>query len=190
MAIQAGRHLFGPAQGRITLRTSRDGLAAQAGHDLTIDIGRWSGQLAVADDSSPTELRVTAELGSFVVREGSGGLKPLTDRDKREIAVTARNRLRADRYPEATFTATSFEPGADGGGIIEGMLTLAGQARSERLQIGQTGPDRYRATATVHQTDFGIKPYSAFLGSLKVSDAVRVEVEVDLSGGTQQEAAG
>jgi polyisoprenoid-binding protein YceI len=190
MAIQPGRHLFGPTRGRITLRTSRDGLAAQAGHDLTIEVSRWSGQLAMAEDGSPTELRVRAELGSLLVREGSGGLKPLTDRDKREIAVTARNTLRADRYPEATFAATGFEPGADGGGVIEGTLALAGQSRSERLEVSQTGPDRYRATATVHQTDFGIKPYSAFLGSLKVSDAVRVEVEVDLSGGTQQEAAG
>jgi polyisoprenoid-binding protein YceI len=189
MATQPGRHLFGPASGRITLRTSRDGLAAQAGHDLTIDVGRWSGQLAISDDGSPAELQVKADLGSLLVREGSGGLKPLTDRDKREIAVTARNTLRADRYPEATFTATSFEPGGNGG-VIEGTLSLAGQSRSERLQVSETGPDRYRATATVHQTDFGIKPYSAFLGSLKVSDAVQVEVEVDLSGGAQQEAAG
>jgi len=189
MANQPGRQLFGPARGRITLQTSRDGLAAQAGHDLTIEISRWSGQLAVSDDGSPSELRVTADLGALVVREGLGGLKPLTDRDKREIAVTARNTLRADRYPEATFTATSFEPGAGGGGIIEGTLTLAGKSVSQRLQVSQTGPDRYRATTTVRQTDFGIKPYSAFLGSLKVSDAVRVEVEVDLSGEAQQQGA-
>jgi polyisoprenoid-binding protein YceI len=190
MAIQPGRHPFGPACGRITLRTSRDGLVAQAGHDLTIDITRWSGQLTVSDDGSPAELIVKADLGSLVVREGSGGLKPLTDRDKREIAVTARNTLRADRYPEATFTATSFEPGAAGGGVIGGTLALAGQSGSQQLQVSQTGPDRYRATTTVAQSGFGIKPYSAFLGSLKVSDAVRVEVEVDLSGGAQQEAAG
>lgn len=188
MAIQPGRHHVGPARGRITLRTSRDGLAAQAGHDLTIDISRWSGQLAVSDDGSPAELRVTADLGSLVVREGSGGVKPLSDRDKREIAVTARNTLRADRYPEATFTATSFEPGTGGGGVIEGTLELAGRSGSQRLQVTQTGPDQYRATTTIRQTDFGIKPYSAFLGSLKVSDAVRVEVEVDLSEGAQQEA--
>src|SRR5262249_25451704 len=38
MAVRAGRYEL---TGRITLRTSRDGLAAQAGHDLTIDIGSW-----------------------------------------------------------------------------------------------------------------------------------------------------
>ena len=34
MAVLAGRHQFGPDRGRIILRTFRDGLAAQAGHDL------------------------------------------------------------------------------------------------------------------------------------------------------------
>ncbi len=188
MAIEPGRREFGPGQGRITLLTARDGLAAQAGHDLTIEAARWSGQLAVSDAGSPAELQVRVDLGALVVREGSGGLKPLTDRDKREIAVTARKTLRADRYPEATFTATDFEPGANGGGTIVGTLTLAGRSGSQRLNVSETGPGLYRATTTVRQTDFGIKPYTAFLGSLKVADAVRVDVELDLSRPAQQEA--
>ena len=115
MAIHAGRHQFGTDKGRITLRTSRDGLVASAGHDLTIDAARWSGELVVADDLAPASLAVKVDLGALVVRGGSGGIKPLTDRDKREIAVTARKVLSADRYPEATFTATSFEPGRERG---------------------------------------------------------------------------
>ncbi len=39
----------------------------------------------MTDDLAPASLTVTADLGSLVVREGTGGLKPLTDRDKREI---------------------------------------------------------------------------------------------------------
>ena len=49
-------------------------------------------------------------MGALIVREGGGGLKPLTDRDRREIAVTARKTLGADRHPEATFAATSSSP--------------------------------------------------------------------------------
>ncbi len=184
MAIHAGRHQFGTEKGRITLRTSRDGLVAQAGHDLTIDAARWSGELVVADDLTPTSLVVKVDLGALVVRSGSGGIKPLTDRDKREIAVSARKVLTAERYPEATFTATSFDPatgGATSGGTISGELTLAGKTRPARLQVTQTALGHYRATTTVRHTDFGIKPYSAFLGSLKVADAVEIEAELDLS---------
>jgi hypothetical protein len=180
MAIHAGRHQFGTDKGRITLRTFRDGLAAQAGHDLTIEAVRWSGDLAVAKDGSPSGLDVTVDLGALVVKDGSGGIKPLTDRDKREIGVSARKVLGADRNPEAIFTATSFEPGSDGGGTIAGTLRLAGQSRPLRLQVASDRPGHYTATTTVRQTDFGIKPYSAFLGSLKVADAVQVEAEVTL----------
>lgn len=188
MAIQPGRHQIGPDNGRITLLTSRDGLVAQAGHDLTIDATRWSGELVVGADLSPASLEVSVDLGALVVRQGTGGVKPLTDRDKREIAVTARKVLAADRYPDATFTATSFEPSGDGGAIT-GTLGLAGRSRTERLEVTPTTPAHYRATTTIRQTDFGIKPYSAFLGALKVSDAVKVEVELDLSRASGQESA-
>ncbi len=163
------------------LRTFRDGLAAQAGHDLVIEIGRWSGELTVDEDLSPSGLEVRIDMGSLIVREGRGGIKPLGDRDRREIAVTARKTLGADRYPEATFSATRFEPADGGGGTIVGTLTLAGRSRPMRLQVTATGDDRYRATASVVQSDYGIKPYTGFLGALRVRDAVDVEVDVDLA---------
>jgi polyisoprenoid-binding protein YceI len=180
MAIHAGRHPLGTGRGRILLMTLRDGLAAQAGHDLTLEPARWSGELVVGDDLAPKSLEVRIDMGSLVVREGTGGLKPLTDRDRREIAVTARKVLAADRHPEASFTATAFEPAQAGDGVITGTLTIAGQSRPLRLTVSHAGPGEYRATTTIVQSDFGIKPYSAFLGSLKVRDGVAVRVEMSL----------
>ena len=193
-------------KGRITLRTFRDGLAAQAGHDLTIEAVRWSAELVVAEDRTPASLTVTVDLGSLVVRAGTGGLKPLTDRDMREIAVTARKVLKADRFPEAVFSATEFEPAPDTtdgsadppatvapstgtAGTVRGSLKLAGQSGPLELRVRPEGSGRYEATTTVRQTDFGIKPYSGFLGALKVRDTVDVQVEVDLSVAAEQESA-
>jgi polyisoprenoid-binding protein YceI len=182
MVVVAGRHQLGPGRSRILLRTFRDGLAAQAGHDLTIEATRWSGELVVNDDLSPASLEVRIDLGALVVREGTGGVKPLTDRDRREIAVTAGKVLGASQHPEAAFAAGSFQPAsADGGGEIGGTLTLHGQARPLRLRVKQTGTDHYHAEAQVVQSDYGIKPYTAFLGALRVRDAVDVAVELDLS---------
>jgi polyisoprenoid-binding protein YceI len=180
MAIQPGRHRLGADHGRIVLRTFRDGLASQVGHDLTIEATRWSGELTVSDDLAPADLQVRIEIGSLTVRDGSGGIKPLTDSDKREIEATASKVLAADRNPEATFSATNFEPGADGGGVISGSFTLAGVTRPLRLQVRQDGPGRYRATTSVVQSEHGIKPYRAFLGALRVRDAIEVEIEIDL----------
>jgi polyisoprenoid-binding protein YceI len=181
MVQHAGRHVLGADQGRVALLTARDGLAAQAGHDLTIEITTWSGELALAEDGQPTELSVKLDLNSLVVREGTGGVKPLTDRDRREIAVTSRKVLGVERHPEATFTASGFEPNSSGGGFIQGTLTLGGISRPLKLHVAKTGPERYRATASVRQSEFGIKPYTAFLGALKVSDAVGVTIDIDLA---------
>jgi polyisoprenoid-binding protein YceI len=190
MKMPAGRHQLGTDRGRILLHTYRDGLASQAGHDLTIEAARWSGELTVTDKLVLAGIEVRIDMGSLVVRDGSGGLKPLTDRDKREIGVTARKVLGADRNREATFTATKFEPGSSGGGVISGTLTLAGAARPLRLEVSETGPGAYRARTSVVQTAYGIKPYRAFLGSLKVRDAVEVEIEIeiDLTGAPEAQA--
>lgn len=182
MAVHAGRYQLGTDRGQIILRTGREGLGARAGHDLTIDVRRWQGELTVQDDRSPAKLEARIDLNSLTVLEGAGGAKPLTDRDRREIVVTARKVLAVDRHPEATFAATEFVPGTDGGGTIAGTLTLAGVSRPLRLTVQSTGPDRYHATGAVVQSQHGITPYRGFFGALKVRDAVDVAVDVDLSG--------
>jgi polyisoprenoid-binding protein YceI len=158
-------------------------MAAQAGHDLTIEASRWSGELTIGDDLAPAALDVRVDLSALTVREGTGGLKPLTDRDRREIGGTARKLLKADRYPEATFNAAGFAAApADDAWRISGTLTLAGVTRPLSLDVHRTGQDRYQARGTVRQSDYGIKPYTAFLGALKVRDVVGVEADIDLSG--------
>ena len=181
MAVQPGRHELGPGHGQIILRTFRDGLAATAGHDLTIEATRWSGVLDVNENLSPASLEVRVDMNALVVREGTGGIKPLSDRDRREIAVTARKVLAADRNPEAVFTAGNFAP-ANGGGEISGTFMLRGASRPITLKVSETGPDQYHADGTVLQSSYGIKPYTGFFGALRVRDAVDVAVDVDLSG--------
>ena len=61
------------------------------------------------------------------------------------------------------------------------MLTINGKTQPTRLQVTEPGPGRYRGTATVAQSAFGIKPYVGFFGALKLRDEVVVEFEVDLS---------
>ena len=182
MAIDPGCHRLGPEHGRLLLRTSRDGFGARAGHDLVIELTRWSAELTVSDDITPAGLDVTVDLHSLAVREGTGGVKPLTDRDRREIAVTARKVLSADRHPQATYSAGTIEPAGPGRWLIDGTFTLGGRSRPLRLQATEDGPGRYRAAGAVVQSDFGIKPYTAFMGALRVRDTVDLDVRIALPG--------
>ena len=177
MAANGGRHRFGPDGGRLTLRTYRTGLAAQAGHDLTIEVTRWWADLD-GPDGAPTRLEARIELGSLRIREGTGGVKPLNDRDRDQIASTARKHLQTDRCPDAGISATQFEPDGRGGGMVAGALTLHGQTRPLRLHVSRTPDGRYRASASVVQSQFGIKPYSGMFGTLKLRDAIDVEIDV------------
>lgn len=172
---------MGPDRGRLILRTSRQGVAATAGHDLTIEVDRWSGAVRVADEPADGSVEVTVQLATLRVVEGTGGLAPLSDRDRREIALTARRLLDADSRPEATFVSTAIRASPGGGGVIEGTLTLRGRGHPLELTVTALGGGRYRAVGEVAQTNYGIKPYTAFFGALKVADLVRIEAEVDLS---------
>jgi polyisoprenoid-binding protein YceI len=133
-------------------------LAAQAGHDLIIDVTRWSGEFIVNDDESLAAIEARIDMTSWVVREGTGGLKPLTDSDRREIAVTARRLLSVDRHPEAEFVATRFQLAGDDGGTMEGIFTLRGIARPLTVPVGEVGADRYRVTGKVVQSSYGSSP--------------------------------
>jgi polyisoprenoid-binding protein YceI len=157
-----GSFRLGPDSGRVVIKTGRAGLAARAGHDLTIEVTRWSATVTVPGDGvAAAEVAAELDLGSLAVLEGTGGAKPLS-------GGTAR------------FASTRIIPAASGG-AIEGTLTLNGTTRPARLQLVSRGPGQYRGTATVRQTDHGITPYTGFFGALKLKDEVTVEVEADLT---------
>jgi polyisoprenoid-binding protein YceI len=166
---------IGPEHGRLLVHTSREGFAAHAGHDLAIELTRWSGRLRFGIDPPATELTVTVDMGSMRIAAATGGITQLSKREQDEILRNARKILSVDRYPEATFAGERI-----GDDAVAGTLTLLGRQHELRLAYRVDG-DRYRASGVVRQADHGITPFSAFFGALKLADAVRVEVELDLS---------
>jgi polyisoprenoid-binding protein YceI len=184
VADVTGTHELGPGSGQVLVKTGRVGLAARAGHDLTLEITQWSATVTVpgADDTSDAvTLTASLDLGSLTVRAGTGGAKPLSDKDRRDIENQARKILGSG--PTATFQSTRVFQSATpaGGGAIEGTLSLHGASKSIRLEVSSPGEGRYRGGTTIKQTDFGITPYSGFFGALKLRDEVTVEFEVTIA---------
>jgi len=179
MAVPAGHHRIGPEQGHVLVYTFRAGVAAGVGHDLVLEATFWSADITVGDDSASVE--ATVDLSSLVVREGRGGVKPLSDRDRREIAHNARTILDTDHHREARFSSTSVTR-TDKGGTIAGELTVRGTTKPFTLEVSEDKPDHYTGTGSLRQTEFGIKPYTAFFGALKLADRVEIGMTVDVSG--------
>jgi polyisoprenoid-binding protein YceI len=71
--------------------------------------------------------------------------------------------------------------------IVDGDLELAGQSRPASVHVelepSQSGELQAHATARFRQSEWGIKPYTAFLGALKVADVVDVDAVATLRSG-------
>jgi YceI-like domain len=181
VADLAGTHELGPGSGRVLVRTGRQGLAARAGHDLVIEITAWSARVTVpaGGDLGGATLAADFDLSSLAVREGTGGAKPLTDRDRRDIQGQARKIL--GPAPRASFRSTRvIATAGSSGGAVEGTLSLNNVQRPARLQVTSSAAGRFRGSTTITQTSFGITPYSGFFGALKLRDELTVEFEVKI----------
>jgi polyisoprenoid-binding protein YceI len=179
-----GTYGIGPENGSLMVHTRRAGLGAKAGHDLVLEATAWSGTVVVDHDQPrASSVRVTVDARSMEVREATGGLKPLTPSDHGEIRKNIDEKvLHTDRYPSITFRSTDVVP-TEAHWAIHGELTIAETTRSTVLDAKiASGAEETTITAraTIVQTAFGIKPYSAMMGVLKVRDSVDVHVVVTL----------
>lgn len=174
MTIQAGTYKFGPDNASLTVETGRSGAAAKAGHDLTIDVTSWSATLEVGDSSS---LELGADSTSLHVREGKGGMQALKDDDKEDIRKTIDKDVLKKK--DISFKSSSCEPAGDAI-KVSGELEMAGKSKPVTFELNESG-GTITGSATLKQSDWGIKPYSALFGALKVNDEVNVVVEGKLS---------
>ena len=164
----SGTHKVGPENGTLRIKTGKEGAAAKMGHDLVLTVGRWS---ATADfDNGSVEL--TADPGSLEVTSGSGGAKPLSDKDKADIKKgISRKVLGSD---EITFKSSSVD-----GTNVSGDLSIAGASSPVSVPLTVRG-GKVSGSLTFNQSDFGIKQFSALMGALKVKNQVTVEIEADV----------
>jgi polyisoprenoid-binding protein YceI len=174
MAIQAGTYKLGPDNASLHVETGRSGAAAKAGHDLIIDVESWDATLEVGDRSS---LALNADPTSLKVREGKGGMQALKDDDKEDIHKTIDKDVLKQK--DITFTSSSVESAGDGL-KISGDLELGGKTKPITFDVTESG-DTVSASASFNQSDWGIKPYSALFGALKVNDEVKVVFEGKLA---------
>jgi len=176
--IPPNKYDLGPSNSRLVVKTFREGLAKKIGHDLVIDVTAWKATVTVDPDPARSSIAASAQVASFEVREGLGGVMPLTDGDRADIKETITNKVLP--FAEITFRSTTV--GVRGNkATVTGELTLGGNAQPVALELTQEG-NRVRGTLTVVQTQWGIKPHTAFLGALKVRDAVDIEVEATFPG--------
>jgi polyisoprenoid-binding protein YceI len=178
MSIEPGTYELGPSDGTLSVRTTKRGAASKAGHNLLIAVERWGATAQLAADPAQSVLELTADSTSFTVLEGTGGIQSLGDDDKEGIAQTINQEVL--KGTAISFRSTAVRPHGDGRLHVTGDLELAGGINliAFDVEIGDDG--RLTGSATVKQTAWGMKPYSALFGTLKVSDEVQVSIDARL----------
>jgi len=163
---------------RLWIYTFKEGLLSPIAHDLKLELQRFS----LAIDETAKSVRGRFEPRSIrvecAIKNGAESPSTLSSGDRATIERNIMNDVLAvSRYPLIEFESTRIE-GAGDAWSVTGSLALHGQTRTLTAQLSKKA-HKWSTQVRLHQPDFGIKPYSAFLGTLKVRSDVMVVLEID-----------
>ena len=162
--------------------THKEGVLSRVAHDLEIKVcsfsltadidenGKWKEIQLVAD---PESLRVVgARVGERVVAG------KLSGSDKQTIEENIRRDvLRTHQHRRVEFLSENIRRMDAGRYQLDGVLTLCGEKRDLSASVFRDG-NFWSTSVRIHQPDFGIRPYTAMLGALRIKPKVDVLLTV------------
>jgi polyisoprenoid-binding protein YceI len=168
---------IGQDTGTIEVFTYREGALSALCHDLRL---RATGfDIEILGDSVTAKVDTSSLRVVTAMRGGAPMQAALSDRDKAEIERNcAREVLEAHQHPEATFVSLDVkESGA--GWTVRGKLVIHGVSHEGTFEVHREG-NKAVARIDIDLRSFGMKPYSAMLGALRVKPIVLVLIDVPI----------
>ena len=162
------------SDGEIHVFTFKEGLLSAVAHDLRLTLQRFE----LVNEAESLELYADAASLQVdgVVRAGSLDYATLDRSARSEIERTIRERvLRVDRHPRATFVA-KLSPASDGLSV-DGSLSLSGVTKPLSFTV-KHDDGGYTGRVELHPSEWGIAPYRALLGAIKLQDRVVVSFRI------------
>ncbi|HET6339878.1 MAG TPA: YceI family protein [Polyangiales bacterium] len=158
----------------------KDGLLSKIAHDLKHRVTRF--KLAVDEQARSIDAEIDASslCVECVMQNGVESGADLSDDDKSRIEKQILDDvLHAKDHPTIRFRSTSVTPSPEGL-YIQGTLALNDYTRPVST-VARRVNGHYEAEMTINQPEFGIKPFSAMLGTLKIKPDVVVRLIVPAS---------
>jgi hypothetical protein len=168
---------FDQRSAECTVLTFKEGLLSAVAHDLMIRVTRFDVDIDDASLAVTARFDATSLQVATAMHAGAPQPSALGESDKRKIEENILSDvLRARDYPEVRFRSTEVTRSGEGYRVA-GELSLHGKTRTITFDARPDG-ERLSAEITLHQPDFGIKPYSAMLGTLKIKPDVIVRISL------------
>lgn len=175
-------YLIVPGESSFWVYVEKAGLLSGFAHNHEIGVKAFSGRVVVPESGAAggsLELDVNAQSLTVLDQKPS-------EEDKKKIYNSMHSEvLESAKYQKITFKSASvsdLKKTGDGYSfMLHGDLTLHGVTK--RIAVPVTAaitPQQLRATGkyTLRQSDFGIKPYSAAGGTVKVKNEVVVNFNI------------
>ncbi len=184
MSLKTGTYSLNGNSGNVYVYTFKEGLLSKLAHDLLIDITDFKVNLEVPESgfaSGSLELEIQANSLKVICAlkdgERTDGLKEKDIVDiERDMGVKV---LHPDKYPTANFRSKAIQE-KDGGYKINGDLSLQGVTKSIDFDIDTNG-ENLKGTISLLQKDYGIKPFKAMMGTLKIKNEIHIGFDLTLS---------
>ncbi len=179
MALKAGTYKLTSSSGKLCVYTFKEGFLSAVAHDLLIEATQFSVNLTISDaDNQPFSADAEIQANSLKVicamKEGRQQPDTLKAKDKADIEeATTKDVIHPTKFPTIGFHSTDVQAKA-GGYHVKGELTLHGTTRSIAFDVAVANDKDVTGKITLSQKDFGIKPYKALLGTLKVKNELDV----------------
>jgi polyisoprenoid-binding protein YceI len=162
---------------RIHVFTYKEGLLSRVAHDLRLHVEPRGIHVLRSGDEVSAELDPHALTVDGAMRGAQLDGGALDGRDRAKILDTMRREiLSTQRFSKIRFVGTAVARG-DHELSIDGELELVGVRRPLRFVATREGR-RVRARVTLRPSLWGIAPYKALAGAIRLQ--VRVSVELDL----------
>ncbi|MBO0724652.1 MAG: YceI family protein [Blastocatellia bacterium] len=172
-----------PSESSFWVSVGKAGLFSALAHDHEIGVKRFSGRVVVPEaGASGGSLEMEVDATSLEVLD-----KNPSEEDKKKIFNSMHNEvLESAKHPKITFKSVSVSDVKQTGDgaysfVVNGDLALRGATKRIAVPVAATiTPQQLRATGkyTLKQTDYGIKPYSAAGGAVKVKDEIVVNFNI------------
>lgn len=172
-----------PSESSFWVFVGKTGFLSALAHDHEIGVKSFSGRVVVpAAGAGGGSLELEVDAPSLAVLD-----KKPSEEDKKKIFNSMHNEvLESAKYQKITFKSVSVSDVKQTGNdaysfVVNGDLTLHGVTKRIAVPVAATvTPQQLRATGkyTLKQSDYGIKPYSAAGGTIKVKDEVVVNFNI------------
>lgn len=165
---------------RCIVLTYKEGLLSAVAHDLKLEVTRFMLDIDDAMQSVAATFEASSLRVLCAVKDGIDAPSTLSEKDKRDIQDNiAKDVLDVRKHGHIRFNSTKVD--REGEGFrVKGRLEIKGKSRELSCLVRSIGPD-WVCEVTLHQPDFGIKPFSAMLGAMKIKPDVDVRLSVPKS---------